>query len=414
MKTPEPNFNLREPKSVAETAIQMVVRFNNQRIVLNTGEKVNPKYWDLSKQRVRVSKSILEGSDINSVLDNYSLAVKKVFRETKIDGNDINLAKIKAELEEILNIKPKEKQLTFLEFYNRFIEESKSIKKDGTIRAYNTTLHHIEEFIKETKFDVDFNTIDLIFYKKYTDYLRFKAELSNNTIGKHIKIIKTVLNAATDLKINTNYEFKTKGFKKLTEDVKKIYLTEDEIQRIYDLNLYYNKTWEEVRDLFVVACYTGLRFSDLKALSKEHIKEKNGKEYFEVITNKTDQPVIIPISKLIKEILIKYNYKLPKVLSNQKFNEYLKIIGELAKINEIIIFNRTEAGIRKTHQVKKYDLISAHTARRSMATNMYLNGIPAHKIMLITGHKSERVFQKYISITQEENALDLVEHDFFN
>jgi integrase len=128
---------------------------------------------------------------------------------------------------------------------------------------------------------------------------------------------------------------------------------------------------------------------------------------------KTGEIVVIPLHWIVTAILQKYNYDLPRSISNQKMNDYLKEIGEKAGIDESVSITKFEGGIKVARTSNKYKLISTHTARRSGATNMYLAGIPAISIMKITGHKTEQAFMRYIQMTQEDNANKLIDHPFF-
>ena len=94
-------------------------------------------------------------------------------------------------------------------------------------------------------------------------------------------------------------------------------------------------------------------------------------------------------------------------------NDYLKEICKLAKIDEILLLNETRGGLKQQRKVPKYEMVSAHTARRSFATNMYKAKLPTYAIRLITGHTTEKAFLKYIRIDKEENAKMMLEHDFF-
>jgi integrase len=163
--------------------------------------------------------------------------------------------------------------------------------------------------------------------------------------------------------------------------------------------------------LFVIGCYTGLRFSDLATLNEKNIIDKGTK--IKILTQKTGELVIIPLHTYILEILKRYNGKIPQVISNQKMNDHLKAIGKEAKIKEKTTLHYTQGGIKKSETLPKHELITVHTARRSFATNAFLNEIPSISIMKITGHRTERAFMKYIKISQEENANKLINHTFF-
>lgn len=94
-------------------------------------------------------------------------------------------------------------------------------------------------------------------------------------------------------------------------------------------------------------------------------------------------------------------------------NQNLKVIGKLAGIDEQIIITKTKGGVKFEEKKFRYDLIKTHVARKSFATNAFLNGVPTLSIMKITGHRTEDIFLKYVKISQEENANSFVDHNFF-
>lgn len=134
----------------------------------------------------------------------------------------------------------------------------------------------------------------------------------------------------------------------------------------------------------------------------------------QIRTQKTGERVSIPLHKTVRSILAKYNNRLPKAYTNQVMNRYIKDVGSLAGLKEEIETTITRAGKLERIPIKKFDLVSTHTARRSFATNLYLADVPTISIMKITGHKSERSFLQYIRVTQEQNADKLLSHPFFN
>jgi len=211
--------------------------------------------------------------------------------------------------------------------------------------------------------------------------------------------------------LTTQREFEDREFKTISEEVETIYLNEQELQKIYNIDLSNNKRLDAVRDLFIIGCYTGLRFSDLKQIQLEHFIND---QFIKISTIKTGETVVIPLHWTVRKILKKYKNKLPRIISNQKMNDYIKVVGEIAEINEMVIIRETKGGLRIDKKHKKYSLITVHTARRSFATNMFLADVPTLSIMKITGHKTERAFLKYIKVSPEENAKKLLNHPFFN
>ena len=228
-------------------------------------------------------------------------------------------------------------------------------------------------------------------------------KLSNNTIGKHIKTLKTFLNEATEQGINSNIKFRSKRFRAAREDTDSIYLTEEELDQIYNLDLSNNKRLEKARDLFIVGCWTGLRFSDFTQISRHN----NKGDQIKIKTQKTGREVVIPIHQTVKEIMSKYNSQnnLPPSITNQKLNVYIKEIGKkVPALKSKVSFSYTMNGLKIKTEKEKYNLITTHTARRSFATNNYLIGVPTYTIMAITGHSTEKAFLRYIKVTPDQHA----------
>ena len=199
----------------------------------------------------------------------------------------------------------------------------------------------------------------------------------------------------------------------MSEDVSHIYLNENELDLLWNLDLSNNSRLETVRDLFLIGCHTALRFSDFTNIKPQNIIETTGGRAIKIQTQKTSQTVFIPLHWRVEVILAKYDNQLPRAISNQKMNDYLKEVGKLAGIDTQIETSKTKAGLKFTSLQPKYELITTHTARRSAATNMFKAGIPSISIMRITGHKTESVFLKYINFSDEENAILIMNHDFF-
>ncbi|WP_274474211.1 site-specific integrase [Mangrovimonas aestuarii] len=403
-------FILKEPNSKEETLVYLVYNYQYKRFKYSTREKINPKFWNGNEQRAKKSKQFPEYPEFNSRLDKIEYGINTAFRKLLNDGIQPNNTNLKEALEdEISDSIVKPNKTNFLGFVEKFIEESKLNKKLGTIKVYNTTFKYLKEYSSRNR--IDFDTIDLEFYNNYTHYLSNENNLSANTVGKHIKTIKTFLNEATDRGINNNLEFKKKKFKTIREESDSIYLSIEELKKIEKLDLSAIPRLERVRDLFLIGCYTGLRFSDFTQINPSNIN--NQKSIIQVRTQKTGQRVTIPMHKTVKATLDKYNNRLPKSYVNQTMNKYLKEIASLAGIKEEVETTISRAGEIERTTLPKYKLVSTHTARRSFATNTYLANVPPIAIMKITGHKTERSFMQYIRITQEENADQLLNHSFF-
>jgi integrase len=221
------------------------------------------------------------------------------------------------------------------------------------------------------------------------------------------------MHAALDEGIHNNTEFQRKKFRVVNEESDNIYLTEEEINRIYNLDLSKNIRLEKIRDLFIVAARTALRFSDLINLKENNFIQNRKGSFLKVNTQKTKEEVIVPLKREVVEIFNKYNGQLPRNISNQKMNDYLKELGRLAEINSKENKVITKGGFRIEETFKKWELLTTHTARRSAATNLYLAGFNPLSIMKITGHRTEKSFMKYIRMSKEDNAYKMAESDYF-
>ena len=271
---------------------------------------------------------------------------------------------------------------------------------NSSVKMYNTTVAVLRDFDRTWRKSVDFDTISLNFYSDFVTFLTKKNNLAVNSVGKYIQTLKVFLNEATAQKVNSNLGFKSSKFNVLKEEADSVYLNQVELNRLYTLDLTKNSRLERVRDLFLVGCHTGLRFSDFTEIKPEFIKDG----YIRMEQFKTMGKVVIPCHPIVTALLNKYDGQLPRSISNQKMNDYIKEVCQLAGIDQLEKKAITKGGGRVVKTEQKWKLVSTHTARRSFATNAYLLGIPAITIMRITGHKTEKAFMKYIKLNEEEHA----------
>jgi integrase len=237
-------------------------------------------------------------------------------------------------------------------------------------------------------------------------HIRRKVVLTGvklNTIGKTIKHLRGFLKDRVKRKIIAPIDLT--DFKIPEEDSDAIYLSHQEIIAIYQTDLSAHAHLIEYRDLFVLGCLTGLRFSDFSTLKPEDLQ----RDMLYKKQEKSDHWVIIPLREEAKHIFTRqFKEKIP-ALTNPEFNRHIKTIGKLAGLNRSIKFSYKK-GNKSIEVVKpKYDWITSHTARRSFCTNEFLAGTPVELIMKISGHKRTKDFYKYIRITPEEAANKIKE-----
>ena len=264
------------------------------------------------------------------------------------------------------------------------------------------------------KEQITFDIFDKVFHGKFVSMLQ-EYDFSLNTIGKHVKNLKVFLNSAVEDGLCTNLKFKGKDFKSKTEETTAIYLSLDEINSMHHLDLSHKKHLELARDIFLIGCYTGQRISDYNGLKANSIKIIRKIKFIQIVQKKTKTIVSVPLSKEALEILdLRYDGLPPPKMPSQNLNDYIKEVGKLLKLDELIECKRTKGGVEIFENIPKYLLLHSHTARRSFCTNMYKEGMPVIDIMLFSGHKTEREFYKYIRIKGEERALHVANLGFFN
>lgn len=292
--------------------------------------------------------------------------------------------------------------ILFHVFVHEYLNVSK--KTDTYKQSLSNATNHLRLFSLTTQTPIYTNLNEQII-EDFAFYLREK-NLRPSTIKNNVGRVKYLLRKARAAGYET--DLSVEDFNTPDEEAATIFLTMREILKIHR---YTNLTPREIeiKDYFIIGCLTALRFSDYSRLQpKNFIRNK-----IVIKTKKTNTPVQIPIHPIVKEIIQKYNKQLPPPLSIQHFNREIKLICKKIGFTKKILCERTIGHTRVSKLVPKYQFISSHTARRSAATNMYLAGIMPFRIMLITGHRTEKSFFRYIRITREENVKVLARHKFF-
>ena len=414
----------------------------------------NPKFansiYKLREIRRRVDK---QGLDMNKEkLGDIIYAVMQAenieaMEKAEAEKEKKRLAKEEAE--------KRKKQMTLTKFIDQYIQDVKDGTRTtlahgrtfvkGSRFSLANSLGHFKDFMKDTGVEYDFQDVDLDCYTKYKAWLMAQdiskdqdeetgddgkkakkakhepVHYADNTIGGFIKKLKCVLRAAESRGYPVNPAYKSTEFKAQSSvDVDTIYLTREEVERFEKVDLTKKedgKNLELARDIFLVGVWTAQRVSDYNNLKPENIKEvdNNGTPmtYISIHQQKTGRLVEIPCNAKVRAILNKYPKGLPH-LSDQKINKYIKDIGKMAKIDEVVEVKGSRGGQVIKEYYKKYELICTHTARRTGATLMYLDGIAIYDIMKVTGHKSVTTLEKYIRADKLEVAQKLVlQYDYF-
>ncbi len=406
------NFNLRHHRSGELSPINIVIRWNGERIVYPSKERIDPRYWSTATQGAK--RTYTGNADFNINLTNITSDIEKTFRNlTENLKRSPSVQELRDALDKVLNRKKEDAAPNLFEFITRFIEQSqtrvnpeKGEKLAKTsLKNYNTAFAQLKAFAKARRKVIDFASVDLLFYDQFTAFLTTDRGLAMNTVGKYIQTIKTFLRAADETGIVVNQSYRSRRFRAAKEPTDKIYLNEAELNDLFHLDLSDNRRLEMVRDLFIVGAWTGLRFGDFSTIQPEEITG----DRIRIRTNKTGAHVVIPFHACVRAIMDKYSGKypnsLPPGISNQKMNAYLKEVTAMVEsLQSPVMVSSTVAGIRKCVTKRKCEFITTHTARRSFATNFYKMNCPTRTIMAITGHKSESSFRAYIRLDSDEHA----------
>lgn len=376
----------------------------------STGLTVKVKDWNNTQRRTK-NDSYKNGQIARGVTRVEEIGSKLA------SENDLSLISLKnslksdEKLNEIFNrdraIEIQQDYIPPMEFIKTYIEKAQVTA--GTKKDYTNTYNHLIEFQVYSGKNLSWKSMGYEFYLDLVEFLKTEQDLKGSTIDKVIKNVKVFLNYA-DLQdnLNVNQDFKkTVSGKSLfakvnKEEAEHVYLNEKEIKQITDADMRDERLCE-IRDLFLIGCWSGLRISDLKRLERGNIKDG----LLSITAQKTSKSVTIPITDELQTVLNKYPDRLPKIPTDQHYNREIKKVCTTANINESIMAEIKKGKMRVTTQIPKHDLITSHTARRSFATNLYRRGIPSTQLMMLTGHKSETSFLKYIKVSGEDNAKDV-------
>lgn len=406
--------------SRGKTSVKKVIRFAVRNLITGKSYKIKKGHWDKTNNRCKVNQGTTEEMKecrlANSVMKSIVKAVADIvddcmIRKVTFSPSMLTEEKIYEMIRKADEItvteEPSQKQ-SFAEYWDAFIERAKNGEirhngnryTEGTIKGYAKCLNSLLKYQEREQCVLTFEDIDMDFYSDYMIYL--EERLIKNSVAEHWKKIKHIMKTSRLEGLHTNIQYE--NFSISEEEVDNIYLTEDELKAIADLELSGTRL-DKYRDIFLIGCYVGLRVSDLLRIKKEHFYTVDGKEILRIRTKKCPTGVYIPfLWKDLKYRLEKYDYNLPRI-SEQHLRKEAKEIGKLAKINSSVLI---ESGkYKRPEPYEKWELISSHTCRRTACTNMFKMGIPPKQIMMISGHKKESTFFKYIKITEEENAIML-------
>lgn len=375
-------------------SIECSISIGNKRLTQRLPRQIKPSDWNQSKQ-VAKGKS-LEAVEINDFLEAYRHKIYSLQTQIIQLSLPYNIETFRTGLNGELDIN---KNKTLVALYEEFNKEYHSLKESNqiatsTYKKHSITLKHLRKYLKFKYNKEDILLIDVTrsFIEGFYFYLCGTLGIQNNSAVNYMKKLKRVINMALNDGIISKNPFA--NYTLHLENVDVNFLTIEEIKIIYNKHFESDRL-EKVKDVFVFSCMTGLAYIDCKTFeyTKHIIKDEQGNEFINKKRNKTDVIATIPLLPIAKEILEKYNFKLP-IPSNQKVNEYLKEIATLCNIEKQLHF---------------------HCARHSFATSVTLNNnVALTSVSKMMGHSNTKITQRYAKvlkstlITDRDNIIEKI------
>lgn len=401
---------------VDNVPIRMRVVYDGKRVDFTMAYRIDAAKWDADKQRVKngcTNKLKVSASEINAELTRCYAVVQDIFKEFELEESMPTTAMLR----EAYNARTKreepkqeiKKEKTFWEIYDEFTKENGKLN-DWTMATYEkfaAQKNHLHDFNPKIGF-ADFTEAGLT---AYVDFLGRKLGMRNSTIGKQVGFLKWFLRWGMKKGYHQNTAYDTFKPKLKNPDKPIIFLTRKEQDQLREYQIPETKQYlERVRDVFFFCCFTGLRYSDAYNLRRSDIKD----DHIEITTIKTSDHLRIELNKHSRALLEKYegipfkNDKALPVISNQKMNEYLKELCELAGIDTPVHLTYYRGQQRIDETLPKYELIGSHAGRRTFICNAIMLGIPANVIMKWTGHSDYKAMKPYIDVADETkvSAMD--------
>ena len=373
-----------------------------------TSLSINPKNWS---DKGSPKQTTAENKNLASQLRGLNSFILDQVNIANSVGTQINGEWLKSKIDLHFN-KFETEQIDYLSEYGKYFVKKlkyKTSDKSETIgvtkateKKYQTIVNKIIAFDKHKNTRTKLTDVNLSFRIDLIDYLKEVDRLSDNTIGRYLKFVKSICLDAEKNGHRVNSQLKS--FLGFSIEAPKVILSLEELEQIKNTK-FVNENHEIARDWLIIGCFTGQRVSDLLRMNTSFIQHIQDFDFIVLTQQKTKQLVQIPIHFEVKAILDKRDGEFPPVFTNNLdsskalFNRYLKQLCKLAKIDTIVKGNKFDE-VKKRYlagEYPKHELVSSHICRRSFASNHYATELyPTPILMNITAHKTEQMFLTYI------------------
>ncbi len=356
------------------------------------GITINPKHW--SKTYKKVLSANPQAVVHNQRLEDFTNAALSVYNEAVKEGVQPDAKYIRDKM------KPEvpRKSLSFWELWKVFLDSKKGQFKSHSFTKFGSLKGHLEKFESVQRIKLDINKITQELLEDFQTFLYNERNLNTQSSSKYIGVFKIFINWCVKRRYTENVDWRY--FTPIRQpDTLKVIITEEELEAIRKLDLPGKDYLANVRELFILSCLIGLRYSDYSCINKGHLKtDPGGNPILQKRQQKTEDIIEIPLTPEAHSIVVKLLDGKVHSISNQKMNSYVKELCELANINEPFEKATYKGRDKSVKEVRKFELISTHTGRRTFATNLLNKGVPAEIVMKFTGHRDYKSFAKYVDI----------------
>lgn len=385
-------FMIKEKKGQSEAFIYLRYSYKESECLISTGKKINVNHWD--KEKCRPGKSFPGGkTTIEKFLTSFKGKVVEAATQLENEGELPLPDEVKKRYLEN-NSGIIRGATRAVDQWEQFIKDGEGQKESATIIGERGSLKAFTEFLESiNKPSITLRRINKELIKSYEKYLAGKY--ADNTKARHLKKFKAFLKA---MKHTETDEVK---FKEHAGD--KIYLTAGELEAIENYPLEPNTTRTHARDLLSLQCETGLRVSDLMRLGPGHIQ---GAALL-IRAKKNDELIRMPISAKIREILTRYNHKIPK-MADQTYNEEIKEIAKLAITDSKVEITERRGGVKTIKTCLKSEVLSSHACVRTFINLAAARGMPVVSIAALTGKSVQTLLKSYLKPNVEQAYQDAI------
>jgi integrase len=366
-----------------------------------TGQIVKPSLWSAIKQKPKNAKSP-ELKKLSNDLENLKVRILNAYNDAQFDKKPIDQKWLK------LAISGKEednKSTELVSYFTKYIAiKSTEISKRG-VQKVQVLKDILMEFEGLKKIKLEISDVNLQFQNEFLEFLTTKKSYRQTTKHRTIKFLKTVCRHARTSGYNTSSQLDSLGVKDGKVNI--IYLNPNDIKKLETVKLE-SASLENARIWLLLSCYLGQRGGDLMNCTSANVTTIEGQKMLDIRQEKTDLPLYVLLFPEALKLLKENNGEFPRKISLQNYNLHIKTVSKMAGINEITFGskNAPQSNKKTDGDYEKWELVTTHIGRRSLATNYY-GKISTPLLMAQTGHKSESMFLRYIGKGRTDQVLSL-------